>query len=189
VQYTRNMATGASTAELAVLLVDARQGILIQTRRHAYIAALLGIRHVALAVNKIDLVGFDQARFEEIRDAFLEFAGPLNFHEVMAIPMSARHGDNVTARSSRTSWYAGPSLLEHLETVDVRDTDRQGALRLPVQWVNRPNLDFRGYAGTIAAGTVAKGDSITVARSGQAGPSPASSPSRAIATPPRPATP
>jgi bifunctional enzyme CysN/CysC len=166
-QYTRNMATGASTSDLAVLLVDARQGILTQTRRHAYIVSLLGIRHVVLAVNKIDLVGFDEKRFAEIVADFALFAEPLGFKSVMAIPMSARHGDNVIARSANTPWYAGPSLLGHLESVDVEEGMAEKPFRLPVQWVNRPDLDFRGYAGTIAAGTVRPGDRVTVARTGQ----------------------
>ncbi|HVX19871.1 MAG TPA: sulfate adenylyltransferase subunit CysN [Acidimicrobiales bacterium] len=166
VQYTRNMATGASNSDLAVLLVDARAGILTQTRRHAYIASLLGIRHVVLAVNKIDLVGFDEARFAGIVDAFTEFAAPLGFRTVVAIPMSARHGDNVIERSARTPWYKGPPLLLYLEQVDVSDRSGPAALRLPVQWVNRPDSAFRGYAGTIAAGEVRPGDAIVVARTG-----------------------
>jgi len=166
VQYTRNMATGASNSDLAVLLVDARAGILTQTRRHAYIASLLGIRHVVLAVNKIDLAGFAEARFAEINDAFTAFAAPLGFRTVMAIPMSARHGDNVIERSARTPWYKGPPLLLYLEQIDVNDRSGLSALRLPVQWVNRPDSTFRGYAGTIAAGEVRPGDAVVVARTG-----------------------
>ncbi len=167
VQYTRNMATGASNSDLAILLVDARAGLLSQTRRHAYIAALLGIRHVVLAVNKIDLVDFSEARFNEIRDAFAAFAGPLNFRSVAAMPISARHGDNVVGLSVRTPWYTGKPLLEYLETVEVTEHPEDQALRLPVQWVNRPDHTFRGYAGTIAAGRLKPGTPIVVARTGQ----------------------
>src|SRR5262249_38803468 len=159
-QYTRNMATGASNSELAVLLVDARAGILTQTRRHAYIASLLGIRHIVLAVNKIDLVDFSQARFDEIVDAFTAFAAPPRFGRVIALPMSARHGDTVMEKGARTPWYKGPPLLLYLETVEVEEKRRARALRLPVQWVNRPDSAFRGYAGTIAAGGVRPGDAI-----------------------------
>ena len=166
-QYTRNMATGASNAELAVLLVDARKGLLSQTHRHAIIASLLGIRHVVLAVNKIDLVGFDRAVFEQIASSFSRFAGALGFKDIKAIPMSARYGDNVSSRSERTPWYSGPHLLDYLETVDVED-DRAGKpFRMPVQWVNRPNSDFRGFAGTIASGSAKPGDEIAVLPSGQ----------------------
>jgi bifunctional enzyme CysN/CysC len=164
-QYTRNMATGASNAELAVVLVDARHGVLTQTRRHSFIAALLGIRHVVLAVNKIDLVDFDAPRFEAIRRDYEEAVQGLGFRFVLAIPLSARFGDNVIARSARTPWYHGPSLLEHLETVDVEGDAAVRPFRMPVQWVNRPNLDFRGYAGTIASGTIRPGDSVAVAGS------------------------
>ncbi len=167
VQYTRNMATGASNSDLAVILVDAENGILTQTRRHAYIVSLLGIRHVVLAVNKIDLIGFDEERFVDIRNAFAEFAQPLGFATLVTIPISARHGDNVIAPSARTPWYGGPSLLDHLETIDVGDGPSGEALRFPVQWVNRPNERFRGYAGTLAAGRVAPGDEVAVPRNGQ----------------------
>ncbi len=167
-QYTRNMATGASNADLAILLIDARKGLLTQTRRHAMIVSLLGIRHVALAVNKIDLVEFDEGVFREIVAAFSEFAEPLSFHSVVAIPMSARFGDNVSARSERTPWYEGPTLIEHLESCDVEEDRGTAPFRLPVQWVNRPNLDFRGYAGTIASGRLRRGDPIVVAASGRA---------------------
>jgi len=166
-QYTRNMATGASTADLAVLLVDARAGLMPQTRRHAYIASLLGIRHVVLAVNKIDLVEFSQKRFNEISEEFNEFAADFGFVTQIAIPMSARYGDNVTSKSESMPWYGGKTLLDHLETVEVAGTDLDGPLRFPVQWVNRPNLDFRGFAGTIAGGTVRVGDPIVVPTSGQ----------------------
>jgi len=168
VQYTRNMATGASNADLAVLLVDAQNGIVTQTRRHAYIVSLLGIRHVILAVNKIDLVGFDEAAFAAIRDAFAAFAKPLGFESVAAIPLAARYGDNVITPSPRTPWYQGPTLLGHLEEVDVAPPEGAADFRMPVQWVNRPDASFRGYAGTVAAGTVKPGDRVVVARTGQA---------------------
>jgi bifunctional enzyme CysN/CysC len=166
-QYTRNMATGASNAELAVLLVDARKGLLSQTHRHAIIASMLGIRHVVLAVNKIDLVGFDRAVFDEIASGFNAFAGELGFEAIQAIPLSARYGDNVSSRSERTPWYAGPHLLDYLETVDVEDERAGKAFRMPVQWVNRPNSDFRGLAGMIVSGSVKPGDEIAVLPSGQ----------------------
>ena len=162
-QYTRNMATGASNADLAILLIDARKGLLTQTRRHAMIVSLLGIRHVVLAVNKIDLVDFEEATFREIVAAFGEFAKPLGFHSMEAIPISARFGDNVSSPSLRSPWYDGPTLLAYLESCDV-DIDRERApFRLPVQWVNRPNLDFRGYAGTVASGRLRLGDPLVVA--------------------------
>ena len=167
-QYTRNMATGASNSELAVILVDARKGVLTQTRRHAYIASLLGIRHVVLAVNKIDLVDFSKIVYEDIAAAFREFAVKLNFENVVPVPISARYGDNVIARSPRTPWYSGPALLEHLETVDVETGDAAKPFRMPVQWVNRPNLDFRGFCGTVAGGRISAGDPVAVARSGRA---------------------
>ena len=166
-QFTRNMATGASNADLAILLVDARKGLLVQTRRHAYIVSLLGIKHVVLAVNKIDLVGFDHHVFTEIVHAFEAFAAQLNFKSVTAIPVSARYGDNLSERSTRMPWYNGPTLVGFLETIDVEDDRAQKPFRLPVQWVNRPNLDFRGYCGTIAGGTVQPGDDIVVAGSGR----------------------
>ena len=166
-QYTRNMATGASTADLAVLLVDARRGILKQTRRHAYIVSLLGIRHVVLAVNKIDLVGFDEDRFQDIVRDFTEFAAMFNFDSVVAIPLSAKAGDNVISPSERTPWYRGPSLLQHLEEVVVEQDGSHVPFRFPVQWVNRPDPHFRGYAGTIAGGSVGQGDEVVVARTGQ----------------------
>lgn len=164
-QYTRNMATGASTAELAVLLVDARKGILTQTRRHSFIASLLGIRHIVLAVNKMDLVGFDEHRFVEIRDEYLRFAAPFAFKEVMAVPISARYGDNVTAPSESISWYTGPTLLDHLETVETGSDLSVIPFRMPIQWVNRPSPDFRGYAGTIASGEIRRGDTVIAAGS------------------------
>jgi bifunctional enzyme CysN/CysC len=166
-QYTRNMATGASNADLAVLLVDARKGLLSQTHRHAIIASLMGIRHVVLAVNKIDLVGFDQAVFERIASRFRGFAGPLGFKDIRAIPVSARDGDNVSSRSGRTPWYFGPHLLDYLEKVDVEDERARKPFRMPVQWVSRPNSDFRGFAGTIVSGGAKPGDEIAVLPSGQ----------------------
>jgi bifunctional enzyme CysN/CysC len=166
-QYTRNMATGASNAELAVILVDARKGLLTQTFRHSFIVALLGIRHVVLAVNKIDLVDFDEGVFRDIVARFKEFATPLGFTSIEAIPISARYGDNVSARSPNTPWFEGPHLLHHLERIEVEQDRRSGPFRLPVQWVNRPHLDFRGFAGTVASGAVRPGDDVVVASSGR----------------------
>lgn len=166
-QYTRNMATGASTADLAVVLVDARKGLLTQTRRHSYIVSLLGIRHVLLAVNKMDLVDFDPTVFERIAGEYRELAARLGIEHVQAVPLSALNGDNLTARSPATPWYRGPSVLEHLETVDVSRDGAELGLRLPVQWVNRPHQDFRGFAGTIAAGRVRPGDEIVALPSGR----------------------
>ncbi len=166
-QYTRNMATGASNSELAVILIDARKGVLTQTRRHAYIVSLLGIRHVVLAVNKIDLVDFSQSVFERIVAEFRNFAAKLNFESQIAIPLSARYGDNVIAPSVRTAWYKGPSLLDHLQSIDVETELAAKPFRLPVQWVNRPNLDFRGFAGTIVSGRIAVGEELSVAKSGR----------------------
>jgi bifunctional enzyme CysN/CysC len=166
-QYTRNMATGASNSELAVILVDARKGVLTQTRRHAYIVSVLGIRHVILAVNKIDLVDFSQGTFDRIAAEFREFASRLSFDQIVAIPISARYGDNVIAASERTPWYDGPTLLHHLETVEVESGLAAKPFRMPVQWVNRPDLDFRGFAGTIVSGMVKPGDPVVVARSGR----------------------
>jgi bifunctional enzyme CysN/CysC len=164
-QYTRNMATGAANAELAVLLVDARHGIVTQTRRHAYVVSLMGIREVVLAVNKMDLVDFAEARFAEIRGHFLAAADGLGFTGITAIPLAARFGDNITTPSARMAWYGGRTLLDHLETVRLPDAaDR--ALRMPVQWVNRASAALRGYAGTIATGTVRPGDTLSVASSG-----------------------
>ena len=160
-QYTRNMATGASTADVAILLIDARRGVLTQTRRHAFITYSLGIRHMVLAVNKMDLVNYDKAVFDEIVADFHAFADELGPDlEIEPIPMSALKGDNITGPSEATSWYAGPSLMEYLETVPVDDARRSAPFRMPVQWVNRPNLDFRGFSGQIASGTVRPGDRI-----------------------------
>ena len=167
-QYTRNMATGASTADLAVILVDARKGVLTQTRRHTYIAHLLGIRHVVLAVNKMDLVEHAGSRFHEVVAEYMKVADSLRFASIRPIPMSARHGDNVTRRSEHMGWYDGPTLLEHLESVEVAAPPGAQPFRLPVQWVNRPNLDFRGFSGTVASGRVAPGEPVVVAVSGAA---------------------
>ncbi len=161
-QYTRNMATGASTTDLAVVLVDARKGLLPQTRRHSYIVSLLGIGHVVLAVNKMDLVGYGRDAFEAIAEGYRALAAQLGIADVQCIPLSALEGDNLVARSANTPWYDGPALLEHLETVQVEAGDSGGALRLPVQWVNRPDPHFRGFAGTIAAGEVRPGDAVVV---------------------------
>jgi len=162
VQYTRNMATGASTADVAVLLIDARYGVQEQTRRHAYIVSLLGVKHVVVAINKMDLNGFDQSVFNAIEVDFRAFAKDLGFSEITCIPMSALNGDNVTTKSEASRWYKGPSLLEYLETADVESETLDAPFRLPVQWVNRPNLDFRGFSGTIASGTVRVGDEVMV---------------------------
>ncbi|HTZ35819.1 MAG TPA: sulfate adenylyltransferase subunit CysN [Stellaceae bacterium] len=165
-QYTRNMATGASTADLALILVDARKGILAQTRRHSLICSLLGIRHIVLVVNKLDLLDFSEAAFDAIADEYRPFAADLGFASLLAIPISARFGDNVGARSPRTPWYAGPPLLEYLESVEVAAPADQAGFRFPVQWISRPHADFRGAAGTVVAGTVAPGDPIVVMGSG-----------------------
>ena len=166
-QYTRNMATGASTADLAIILVDARKGVLTQTRRHAFICSLLRIRHVVLAVNKIDLVGHTQEIFNAIDTEFRDFAGKLDYASLVSIPLSARFGDNVIDRSPALGWYDGPTLLEHLDHVDVTSGREALPFRMPVQWVNRPNLDFRGFAGTLSSGRLAPGETVTVASSGR----------------------
>jgi bifunctional enzyme CysN/CysC len=165
-QYTRNMATGASNAELAIILVDARKGVLVQTRRHSLICSLLGIRDVVLAVNKMDLVGYREETFERIAGDYTAFASQLGFRSIFPIPISARFGDNIT-KSGATTWYRGPVLLDYLESVDVEDDAADRPFRFPVQWVNRPNPDFRGYAGTVVSGAVAAGDPVVVAASGQ----------------------
>ena len=166
-QYTRNMATGASNTQLAVILIDARKGLLAQTRRHSLICALLGIRHVIVAVNKIDLVGFERNAFERLASEYTDFAGQLGLTSVVPIPVSARFGDNITEPSPNTPWYRGPTLLQQLETVDVASETEAKPFRFPVQYVNRPNLDFRGYAGTIVSGRINTGDSIVVAATGR----------------------
>jgi len=166
-QYTRNMATGASTCDVAVILIDARKGVLDQTRRHSYIASLLGIRQFVVAVNKMDLVGFEQARFEQIRDDYLAFAEKLNADiNIQLVPLSALEGDNVVTASEHTPWYEGEPLLSLLENVEI-NKKVDGELRFPVQYVNRPNLDFRGFAGTLASGTVSVGDAVKVLPSGK----------------------
>ena len=165
-QYTRNMATGASTADVAVILVDSRKGVLTQTLRHTYIARMMGIRHVVLAVNKMDLAGHSSGRFHEIVAAYLKIAEDLGFDSIIPIPMSARYGDNLTRKTESMTWYSGPTLLEYLEELDVSSSVSAEAFRMPVQWVNRPDLNFRGYSGLIVAGTVRVGDEIIVAASG-----------------------
>ncbi|NDV13125.1 sulfate adenylyltransferase subunit CysN [Crenobacter caeni] len=167
-QYTRNMATGASTCNLAVILIDARYGVKTQTRRHSHIVSLLGVRHVIVAVNKMDLTGFDEAVFERIRADYLAFAGELGLADIRFVPISALRGDNVVEASAHTPWYDGPTLMSLLESVEVGHDTALGAFRLPVQYVNRPNLDFRGFAGTVAAGSVAVGDTVRVLPAGTA---------------------
>lgn len=166
-QYTRNMATGASTAELAIILVDARNGVLPQSRRHLYIATLLGIRHIVVTVNKMDLMDFSQKVYNQVRADLLSFAARLPIGEIKFIPISALAGDNVVTRSLRTPWYAGPALLEYLETVEVARERAFEHMRFPVQYVIRPNLDFRGFAGPVASGTIRPGDAVMVMPSGR----------------------
>jgi len=167
-QYTRNMVTGASTADLAVILIDARKGVLTQTRRHSYLAKLIGIRHIVLAVNKMDLVGYDQGVFDTIVAEYRAFAASIGIEAFTALPISGFRGDNVATRSEAMDWFTGPTLIEHLESVDVAsDAAQAGPFRMPVQWVNRPNLDFRGFAGQIAAGIVHPGDPVRVLPSGR----------------------
>jgi bifunctional enzyme CysN/CysC len=166
-QYTRNMVTGASTADLAVILIDARKGVLTQSRRHSYIVSLLGIRHVVLAINKMDLVGYSQQRFAEIERDYHAFAEKIQLTDITAIPLSAVYGDNIIEHGENTPWYTGPTLMEHLENVVVADSSHTLPLRMPVQWVNRPNLDFRGFAGRIASGEVRPGDRLKVLPSGR----------------------
>ena len=167
-QYTRNMVTGASTADLAVILIDARKGVLTQTRRHSYLAKLVGIRHIVLAVNKMDLVGYDQAVFDDIVKDYAAFARSIGIERFVPIPISGFKGDNITALSANTPWFKGPALIEHLETVEVDNSaDQARPFRMPVQWVNRPNLDFRGFSGLIASGAVKPGDAVRVLPSGK----------------------
>ncbi len=168
-QYTRNMATGASTCDLAIILVDARHGVEDQTRRHSYIASLLGIRHLVVAINKMDLKDYDEQVYNEIKDDYLAFAKQINLDtsSLYFVPMSALKGDNVVNRSEHTHWYAGQTLMEILESVDVSGDLNDRAMRFPVQYVNRPNLNFRGFAGTLASGSLRKGDAITVLPSGK----------------------
>ncbi|RKQ96272.1 sulfate adenylyltransferase subunit 1 [Kushneria sinocarnis] len=167
-QYTRNMATGASTASLAVILIDARYGVQVQTRRHSFICDLLGIQHFVIAVNKMDLVDYSQERFEEIRRDYLEFAGNLSTKDIHFVPMSALEGDSVVNRGDNMSWYEGPALLSLLEDVRITEDQNLSDLRFPVQYVNRPDLDFRGYAGTLQAGVLRPGQSVKVLPSGKA---------------------
>jgi bifunctional enzyme CysN/CysC len=167
-QYTRNMVTGASTADLAVILIDARKGVLTQTRRHSFLVSLIGIKKVVLAVNKMDLVNYGQAAFDNIVDDYRAFAAEIGLTDVLAIPISGLKGDNITSKSSKTPWYSGPTLMEHLETVEIDETRLQaGPFRLPVQWVNRPNLDFRGFAGEIASGSIRPGERVRILPSGR----------------------
>jgi len=170
IQYTRNMITGASTADLALVLVDARLGVVEQTRRHSLLVSLLGVPHLVICVNKMDLVDFAESRFEEIRDQFTEFAGQLDLHDVTFIPISALKGDNIVDRSKSTDWYEGPTLLHHLETVYVASDDNLIDVRFPVQYVIRPKRteyhDYRGYAGQVAAGRMRPGDEVMVLPSG-----------------------
>ena len=167
-QYTRNMVTGASTADLAVILIDARKGVLVQTRRHSYLAKLLGIRNVVLAVNKMDLIDYDQAQYDAIVADYTEFAASIGISEFTPMPISGFKGDNITEISANTPWYTGLPLMAHLETVALdNDADQAKPLRMAVQWVNRPNLDFRGFSGQIATGTVHPGDAIRVLPSGK----------------------
>lgn len=161
-QYTRNMVTGASTCDLAIILIDARYGVMTQTRRHSYIASLLGIRHIVVAINKMDLLGFDQDVFEKIKADYLAFAAGLNMKDIHFVPMSALEGDNVVNRSEKADWYKGQTLMEILETVPVTANNNYDDFRFPVQYVNRPNLDFRGFCGNVASGVVKAGDSIRV---------------------------
>ncbi|WP_404822720.1 sulfate adenylyltransferase subunit CysN [Burkholderia anthina] len=167
-QYTRNMITGASTADLAVILIDARKGVLTQTRRHSHLVALIGIKRIVLAINKMDLAGYDRTVFERIDADYRAFAAELGLEEIISIPMSALRGDNVIAPSSRMPWYAGPTLMQHLDTLPlVERVTRDEPFRLPVQWVNRPHLNFRGYAGSIASGEVRVGERVRVLPSGK----------------------
>src|SRR5882757_5337013 len=167
-QYTRNMVTGASTADLAVILVDARKGVLTQTRRHSYLVHLIGIRSIVLAINKMDLIGYDQLKYDAIVKDYRAFAAGIGIADFLEIPISGLAGDNITGRSMSMPWYQGPSLIEHLETVELDvNADQAKPFRMPVQWVNRPNLDFRGFSGLIAAGGIRPGDAIRVLPSGK----------------------
>ena len=161
-QYTRNMATGASTCDLAIILIDARHGVMTQTKRHSFIASLLGIKHIVVAINKMDLKDFDQTVFENIKKDYLDFAEKINLKDITFVPMSALEGDNVVTKSERTPWYTGSPLMEILETVKINADRNFTDFRLPIQYVNRPNLNYRGFCGTIASGTIAPGEKITV---------------------------
>jgi len=167
-QYTRNMVTGASTADLAVILIDARKGVLVQTRRHSYLCHLIGIRNLVLAVNKMDLIDYDRAQYDAIVADYAEFAKSIGIESFTAMPISGFKGDNITTHSPNTPWYSGPTLVDHLETVEVNSArDAEKPFRMPVQWVNRPNLDFRGFSGLIATGSVKPGDEVRVLPSGK----------------------
>ena len=167
-QYTRNMITGASTADLAVILIDARKGVLVQTRRHSYLAHLIGVKNIVLAINKMDLIDYDQARYEAILADYTAFAASIGITDFIAMPISGFKGDNITTRSTQMPWYSGPTLIDHLETVELDVTSAASkAFRMPVQWVNRPNLDFRGFSGLIASGQVKRGDAVRVLPSGK----------------------
>lgn len=166
-QYTRNMATGASTADLAIVMIDARKGVLTQTRRHSFIVSLLGIQNVVLCINKMDLVGYDQDVFDEIEADYREFAADFGFEHIQAIPVSALAGDNVVVSSENTPWYDGPPLMEYLDTVEIASDAQEKPFRMPVQWVNRPNLDFRGFAGQVVSGTIKPGDGVRALPSGK----------------------
>ncbi|WP_018152627.1 sulfate adenylyltransferase subunit CysN [Leeia oryzae] len=167
-QYTRNMVTGASTADVAVILIDARRGVLTQSRRHSYLVSLIGIRHVVLAINKMDLMDYSQEVYDRIVAEYREFAAQIGLQDVTPIPMSALKGDNIVDKSDALSWYTGPTLMEYLETVEIDEARMQkSAFRLPVQWVNRPNLDFRGFTGTVASGVIKQGDRIRALPSGK----------------------
>ncbi|HSO84070.1 GTP-binding protein, partial [Thiocapsa sp.] len=162
-QYTRNMVTGASTADLAVILIDARKGVLTQTRRHSYLAHLVGIRNIVLAINKMDLVDYDRARYDSIIGDYRAFADQIGIGSFQAIPISGLKGDNITSKSDATPWYQGPTLLEYLETVEIDQTRMiERPFRMAVQWVNRPNLDFRGFSGQIASGRIKPGDALRI---------------------------
>jgi len=167
-QYTRNMFTGASTADVAIILIDGRKGVLTQTRRHSYLASLIGIRHVVVAINKLDMVDYSKEIFDRIDAEYRAFAAEIGLKNIVTIPMSALRGDNITELSANTPWYSGPTLMAHLEDVKVEDSaDESGPFRMPVQWVNRPNLDFRGYSGMVAGGSIQTGDRLRVLPSGR----------------------
>ncbi len=167
-QYTRNMITGASTADLAIILIDARKGVLVQTRRHSYLAHLIGVKNIVLAINKMDLIDYDQARYEGILADYTAFAASIGITAFTAMPISGFKGDNITTRSAQTPWYDGPTLIDHLESVELDVTSAAAkAFRMPVQWVNRPNLDFRGFSGLIVSGQVKRGDAVRVLPSGK----------------------
>ncbi|WP_231875591.1 sulfate adenylyltransferase subunit 1, partial [Oleiphilus sp. HI0086] len=166
-QYTRNMATGASTADLAIILIDARHGVLTQTKRHSFIASLLGIKHVIVAINKMDLVDYSEERFNEIKSDYLSFSDQLDLGDIQFAPLSALKGVNTISNSDKTPWYKGKPLMEMLESVEIAKDKNLEDFRLPVQYVNRPNLNFRGFCGTIASGIVKPGDKITALPSGK----------------------